>query len=286
MSPDAPEASSGPPTGRPDVDTVPRRTTTCRPVLMKVVWPERLAAGESGRPEWRIVMASAQCAERVALATGPTGGVGFEAARRLGETHMTALIGGRDHRRDQGVREGSHANGTFWLDTMNEYLWRAGVPIDLTPKAFAVLRYLVEHPGRLVTQQELLDALWPDVHVQPEIVKTYIRDIRRILGDQPKAARFIETRPRRGYTFVAAVTNESDSVAGTAVGLNGGRDIPRDGEGPQRGTPESIPGTSPRRPLETRAGVRRPSARELSQRPNGGRAGEPDALGMGRESLA
>ena len=161
-------------------------------------------------------MASAQCAERVALAMGPTRGVGFEAARRPGETHMTALIGGRDPRRDQGVREGSQANGTFWLDTMNEYLWRAGVPIDLTPKAFAVLRYLVEHPGRLVTQQELLDALWPDVHVQPEIVKTYIRDIRRILGDQPKAARFIETRPRRGYTFVAAVTNENGSVPAAA----------------------------------------------------------------------
>jgi DNA-binding winged helix-turn-helix (wHTH) protein len=63
-----------------------------------------------------------------------------------------------------------------------------------------------------VTQQELLDALWPDVHVQPEIVKTYIRDLRRILGDRPKTARFIQTRPRRGYTFVAAVTDENGLV--------------------------------------------------------------------------
>jgi DNA-binding winged helix-turn-helix (wHTH) protein len=175
-------------------------------------------------------MASAQCADEVALPTGSARGVRFEAARQLGETRLTALIGARDSRRHQTVPEGSHANGTFWLDTVNEYLWRAGVPIDLPPKAFAVLRYLVEHPGRLVTQQELLDALWPDVHVQPEILKTYIRDLRRILGDRPKAARFIETRPRRGYTFVAAVTDESGSVP-AAASVNGTRDGAREGAG-------------------------------------------------------
>jgi hypothetical protein len=70
-----------------------------------------------------------------------------EAARHLGETHMTALIGARRPRQGQGVLEGSQANGILWLDTVNGYLWRAGVPIDLTPKAFAVLRYLVEHPA-------------------------------------------------------------------------------------------------------------------------------------------
>jgi DNA-binding winged helix-turn-helix (wHTH) protein len=218
------------PCGEPDVDVALRRPTTCERATRDVpsvsggrCGPEGLAAGESGQPEWRIVMASAQCAEPVALATGAAQGAGFEAARRLGGTHVTALLGARDSRGDQAVREGSHADCTFWLDTVNEDLWCAGVPIDLTPKAFAVLRYLVEHPGRLVTQQELLDALWPDVHVQPEIVKTYIRDIRRILGDRPKGARFIETRPRRGYTFVAAVTNENGP--GPAVArVNGTRD--------------------------------------------------------------
>lgn len=97
----------------------------------------------------------------------------------------------------------------FRFDTVNQCLWRDGVRIELTPKAFAMLRYLVEHAGRLVMQRELLEALWPTIFVQPEILKTYIRDIRKILGDDPRAPQFIETRARRGYRFIAAVTDES-----------------------------------------------------------------------------
>ena len=59
----------------------------------------------------------------------------------------------------------------FRLDTVDQCLWRRSNTEDderilLTPKAFAVLRYLVEHAGRLVTQDELLDAVWPGVHIQ------------------------------------------------------------------------------------------------------------------------
>jgi DNA-binding winged helix-turn-helix (wHTH) protein len=61
------------------------------------------------------------------------------------------------------------------------------------PKAFDVLRYLVENPGRLVTQDELLEALWPDTYVNPEILRNYILDIRKILGDRPDKPVFIET---------------------------------------------------------------------------------------------
>ncbi len=63
----------------------------------------------------------------------------------------------------------------FRLDPVNECLWRredAGEDerVLLTPKAFAVLAYLIEHAGRLVTQDELLDAVWPDTFVQPEVL--------------------------------------------------------------------------------------------------------------------
>jgi DNA-binding winged helix-turn-helix (wHTH) protein len=112
-----------------------------------------------------------------------------------------------------GANGGSRAElsrfDAFRLDTVNEYLWRGDAPIELAPKPFAVLRYLVEHPGRLVTHRELLDTLWPETHVQPEILKTYIRDIRRILADDPRAPRFIQTRARRGYHFIAAVSHDS-----------------------------------------------------------------------------
>jgi len=98
----------------------------------------------------------------------------------------------------------------FRLDLINECLWRCGEAGDaerirLTPKAFAVLQYLVRHAGRLVTQNELLDAVWPKACVQPEVLKSQIFDIRRVIGDDPKNPRFIETLSRRGYQFIAAV---------------------------------------------------------------------------------
>ena len=77
------------------------------------------------------------------------------------------------------------------------------------PKPFAVLTYLVEHAGRLVTHEELLAAIWPDTYVQPEVLRRYILEIRRVLGDSAETPRFIQTFPKRGYQFVAPVTDES-----------------------------------------------------------------------------
>src|SRR4051812_40469240 len=94
----------------------------------------------------------------------------------------------------------------FRLDTSNECLWRDGAQIALPPKPFAILRYLVENPGRLITHDELLDALWPETYVQPQVLRTYILDLRKVLGDDVDAPRFIQTVPKRGYSFVARVT--------------------------------------------------------------------------------
>jgi TolB-like protein/DNA-binding winged helix-turn-helix (wHTH) protein len=109
----------------------------------------------------------------------------------------------------------------FRLDTVNQCLWRrrdAGDEerIRLTPKAFAVLRYLVENAGRLVTQDELLNALWPGIFVQPEVLKSHILDVRSALGDDAKNPKFIQTLPKRGYEFIAPVQEVSAAV-GTAA---------------------------------------------------------------------
>jgi DNA-binding winged helix-turn-helix (wHTH) protein len=96
----------------------------------------------------------------------------------------------------------------FRLDPTNQCLWRENDRISLAPKTFSVLRYLVENAGRLVTQEELLEAVWPGTYVQPEILRKYILDIRKILGDPPKNPLFIETLPRRGYQFIAQVGRE------------------------------------------------------------------------------
>jgi DNA-binding winged helix-turn-helix (wHTH) protein len=97
----------------------------------------------------------------------------------------------------------------FRLDTVNHCLWRGEERLSLTPKAFDVLRYLVEHADRLVTQDEILEALWPETYVNPEVVKKYVLGIRKVLGDQPDKPVFVATFPRRGYQFIAPVRDES-----------------------------------------------------------------------------
>jgi DNA-binding winged helix-turn-helix (wHTH) protein/tetratricopeptide (TPR) repeat protein len=99
----------------------------------------------------------------------------------------------------------------FRLDTVNQCLWRGDQRVALTPKAFDVLRYLVEHSDRLVTQNEILEALWPETYVNPEVVKKYVLGIRKVLGDQPKCPTFVATFPKRGYQFIAAVRDESSA---------------------------------------------------------------------------
>jgi len=86
----------------------------------------------------------------------------------------------------------------FRLDTVNHCLWRGEERVSLAPKAFDVLRYLVEHADRLVTQEEMLNALWPETYVNPEVIKKYVLGIRKALGDPRDKPEFIETFPRRG----------------------------------------------------------------------------------------
>jgi DNA-binding winged helix-turn-helix (wHTH) protein len=100
----------------------------------------------------------------------------------------------------------------FRLDPQNQCLWRGEQRVPITPKAFDVLRYLVERPGRLVTQEEILEALWPGTYVNQEVVKKYILGIRKVLGDRRDQPTFIETLPRRGYQFVAQVIDEGTTA--------------------------------------------------------------------------
>ena len=65
----------------------------------------------------------------------------------------------------------------------------------------------------MVTPEQLLEALWPDTFVQPEVLRKYILEIRRVLGDPPKSPRFVETLPKRGYRFIAPVQEEEDPHA-------------------------------------------------------------------------
>lgn len=106
--------------------------------------------------------------------------------------------------------------GSFRLDVKNATLERDGVPQPLTPKAFSVLHHLVDHAGQLVTKDEFLDVIWPGVFVGDAALKVCIREIRKVLGDDPHTPTFIQTAHRRGYRFVAPVsTGDASSAAST-----------------------------------------------------------------------
>lgn len=83
---------------------------------------------------------------------------------------------------------------------------KAGTPVVLEPKAYDLLVHLVAHAGELVTRQELLDAIWPNVLVTDNAVARVVAQVRRALGDSARGSRYIETVPTRGYRFVHPVT--------------------------------------------------------------------------------
>jgi len=94
------------------------------------------------------------------------------------------------------------AFGQFRLDLANECLWRGTTAISLRPKAFAVLKLLIENPGQLVSKQKVLDTVWPGTFVGDAVLKDNIRQLREALDDDAGSPSYIETAHRRGYRFI------------------------------------------------------------------------------------
>lgn len=109
--------------------------------------------------------------------------------------------------------------GPFVLNLHRLRLERDGTDVELRPKAFDVLRTLVERAGSVVSKDELVAAVWPDVTVNDDALAQCVRDIRKALGDDGE--RFVRTVPRRGYEFVApvvpALPSENPSAAAPAA---------------------------------------------------------------------
>src|SRR5436190_4613264 len=93
--------------------------------------------------------------------------------------------------------------GEFTMDTARGCVQRAGKEIKLRPKVYEALKYLVEHPGRLIGKQELMKALWPDAFVTDDSLVQCMLELRRALDDRDQ--RLLKTVPRRGYIFTAPV---------------------------------------------------------------------------------
>jgi len=91
----------------------------------------------------------------------------------------------------------------FTLDVACSSLRAANRAVALRPKSFEVLRYLVENADRLVTKEELVKAIWPNVVVTDESLSHCVSEVRQALGDSNQT--IIATMPRRGYRFAAPV---------------------------------------------------------------------------------
>jgi len=96
--------------------------------------------------------------------------------------------------------------GPFQLDPAEHRLLRAGVEVSLQLKAFEILCLLVENAGRLIKKEELLERIWPDAVVEENNLNKNVSLLRKALGESATGQTYIETVPRVGYRFVAAVS--------------------------------------------------------------------------------
>lgn len=119
-------------------------------------------------------------------------------AETLPKAALSAAQGG-----SEPIREGVWCFDRFELDVDRGEFRSAGECIALRPKSFALLCQLVAHPARLISKEELLDAVWPNVVVTDDSVTQCIGDLRSAMGD--RAQLLIKTVPRRGYMLDAKV---------------------------------------------------------------------------------
>jgi DNA-binding winged helix-turn-helix (wHTH) protein len=143
-------------------------------------------------------------------------------------TQLTPIV---RQERDTGVCEvpGFPARyvrfGNFQIDLQREELYQEGQRIKMQAQLYRALLLLVSRAGEIISRQEVRKWLWPEVFLAnlDANVNTTMNKLRQVLGDAPDKPRYIETLPRRGYTFIAAVeyseqpeAKQATRTAGTA----------------------------------------------------------------------
>jgi TolB-like protein/DNA-binding winged helix-turn-helix (wHTH) protein/tetratricopeptide (TPR) repeat protein len=96
---------------------------------------------------------------------------------------------------------------------MERVLLRNGQPVTLPPKDLETLLVLVERAGHIVEKEELLEKVWPGVFIEEGNLARHIFNLRQVLGDTEDGRKYIETIPKRGYRFVAAVHEDGETAS-------------------------------------------------------------------------
>jgi len=104
--------------------------------------------------------------------------------------------------------------GVFELDLRAGDLRRSGIRIKLQEQPFQILRFLLKHPGDVVTHNEIIHLLWPNGTIveYEHSVKTAVKKLRQALGDDADIPRYVETLPRRGYRFIYPVEDGGEAI--------------------------------------------------------------------------
>ncbi len=119
----------------------------------------------------------------------------------------------------------------YALDVTRGRLSSGHGEVELRPKCFAALRYFVENADRLISKEEMIKAVWPDVVVTDDSLTQCVREVRLAIGDSEQ--RIIKTLPRRGYLFAAPVSGSESELAATSApsaptgGLEAQSTVPR-----------------------------------------------------------
>jgi DNA-binding winged helix-turn-helix (wHTH) protein/tetratricopeptide (TPR) repeat protein len=114
--------------------------------------------------------------------------------------------------------------GPFRFDLTRNRLWREQEVVELRAKPLAVLRYLLEHPGQVVTRADFLKQVWAGTYVTKTALRVCMREIRLVLGDEADAPQYIETVGRQGYRFIAPLTTTSPVMSGQWPVISGDKE--------------------------------------------------------------
>ncbi len=112
--------------------------------------------------------------------------------------------------------------GAFALDAGRRELSRAGVPVAIEPQVFDLLLHLVRHRDRMVSKEDLLDAVWGGRIVSESSLTSRVNAARKAVGDSGEEQRLIRTVPRKGFRFVAEVVEEGAATASHPSSRYGG----------------------------------------------------------------
>jgi DNA-binding winged helix-turn-helix (wHTH) protein len=149
--------------------------------------------------------------------------------------------------------------GAFEVSFESRELRKHGMRIQLEEKPFQILETLIESAGQVVRRKALCEKLWPDTYVAfDHSLNTAVNKLRNVLGDLAQSPRFIETRPRLGYRFVAPVERLTDDRPAVSAGAANGPEerVGNPAERQTRGLvmatsvrgsnrPQQVPGSSP-----------------------------------------